>query len=269
MHPMVNIAVRAARAAGDAIVRNIDRLDRVQVDTKGRYDYVCDIDRQAEQRIIQTLQRAYPDHAILAEESGLHQREASRAEYTWIIDPLDGTANFLHGFPHIGISLAVRRHEQLEAAVVYDPLRQELFTAARGNGAQLDGRRIRVTQRRSLEGGLIGTGFPFKRPQLMPAYLRMFGAVAEHAEDMRRAGSAALDLAYVAAGRLDGFFELGLHPWDIAGGELLIREAGGIVTDLEGDEGAMVSGRVVAGGPKVHTGLLQALRPHAADLPTG
>ena len=267
MHPMVNIAVRAARAAGDAILRSVDRLDRVQVESKGRYDFVCDVDRQAESVILQTIRRAYPEHAILAEESGAHGESAETAEYTWIIDPLDGTANFLHGFPHIGISIAVQRGRQLEAGVVLDPLRGELFTASRGNGAQLDGRRIRVTGRRSAEGALIGTGFPFKSPRLMPAYMGMFRAMAEQSEDMRRAGSAALDLAYVAAGRLDGYFELGLNPWDIAAGALLVREAGGIVTDLDGEDNAMGCGHVVAGGPKVHHGVLTALRPYAADLP--
>ncbi|ABM62560.1 inositol monophosphatase family protein [Halorhodospira halophila] len=269
MHPMVNIAVRAARAGGDLIVRNIDRLDRVQVESKGRYDFVCDIDRQAEAAIVQTIQRAYPQHAILAEEGGLQGHAQSKAEYTWIIDPLDGTANFLRGYPHIGVSIAVQKEDQLEAAAIYDPLRQELFTASRGNGAQLDGRRIRVPQRRSVDGAMIGTGFPFKNQALMPAYLRMFSAVTEHAEDMRRAGSAALDLAYVAAGRLDGYFELGLKPWDIAGGTLLVREAGGIVTDITGEDRALATGHVVAGAPKVHSGLLNTIRAHAAELPTG
>ncbi|MFP4147046.1 MAG: inositol monophosphatase family protein [Halorhodospira sp.] len=266
MHPMVNIAVRAARAAGAIITRSIDRLDRVQVESKGRYDFVCDIDRQAEAAIMQTLQRAYPKHAILAEESGAHGNPGTEA-YTWIIDPLDGTANFVRGIPHIGISIALQKGDQLEAAVVYDPFRQELFTASKGNGAQLDGRRIRVPQRRGVDGAMIGTGFPFKRQQLMPAYLQMFSAMTEHAEDMRRAGSAALDLAYVAAGRLDGHFELGLKPWDIAGGTLLVREAGGIVTDIAGEDQALTTGHIVAGSPKVHSGLLNTLRPHTQEVP--
>ncbi len=265
MHPMVNIAVRAARAAGDIVVRGIDRLDRVQVESKGRYDFVCDVDRQAEAAIVQTLQRAYPDHAILAEESGTHGKHDGA--YTWIIDPLDGTANFLRGLPHIGISIALQKGDQLEAAVVYDPMRQELFTASRGDGAQLDGHRIRVAQRRGLEGAMIGTGFPFKKERLMPAYLRMFTAMTGHVEDMRRAGSAALDLAYVAAGRLDGYFELGLRPWDVAGGTLLVREAGGIVTDVEGEDRALRTGHIVAGGPKVHSGLLHTIRPQAREMP--
>ncbi len=265
MHPMVNIAVRAARTAGDTVVRGLERLDRIQVESKGRYDFVCDVDRQAEAAIVQTLQRAYPDHAILAEESGSHGEHGS--DYTWIIDPLDGTANFLRGLPHIGVSIALQRGGQLEAAVVYDPIRQELFTASRGDGAQLDGRRIRVAQRRGLEGAMIGTGFPFKKERLMPPYLRMFTAMTEHAEDMRRAGSAALDLAYVAAGRLDGYFELGLRPWDVAGGTLLVREAGGIVTDIEGEDRALQTGHIVAGSPKVHSGLLNTIRPHVQAVP--
>ncbi len=267
MHPMVNIAVRAARAAGDVIVRSMDRLDRVQVESKGRYDFVCDIDHQAERTIVETLHRAYPDHAILAEESGTQGPGSEEATYTWIIDPLDGTANFLHGFPHIGVSIAVQRYQQLEAAVIYDPVRQELFTASRGNGAQLDGRRIRVTQQRGVEGALVGTGFPLKKPPLLPGYLRMFTSMAERVEDMRRAGSAALDLAYVAAGRLDGYFELGLNPWDIAAGTLIVREAGGIVTDLQGEDQALATGHIVAGTPKVHNGILNTLQPYVAELP--
>ncbi|MBK1734282.1 inositol monophosphatase [Halorhodospira abdelmalekii] len=259
MHPMVNIAVRAARAAGNVIVRNIDRLDRVRVESKGRYDFVTDIDRQAESVILDVLHRAYPRHAILAEESGAAYNGGGEAEYTWIVDPLDGTANFLHGFPQVGVSIALQHQGQLTAAVVYDPLRQELFTAARGSGAQLDGRRIRVTPRRGLEGALIGTGFPFKNQQLMPRYLQMFATVAERAEDMRRAGAASLDLAYVAAGRLDGFFELGLKPWDIAAGALLIQEAGGTVSGLQGDDDYLQSGDIVAGGLKVHAGLQRAI----------
>ncbi|BAU57729.1 inositol-1-monophosphatase [Halorhodospira halochloris] len=260
MHPMVNIAVRAARSAGNVITRSIDRIDRVKVEEKGRYDFVTEVDRQAEQVIIDTLTRAYPHHAIIAEESGTHQKNSrTQAEYTWIIDPLDGTANFVHGFPQVGISIAVQRRGQLEAAVIYDPLRQELFTASRGNGAQLDGRRIRVTQRPGLRGSLVGTGFPFKQPDLMQRYLRMFGAVAEQAEDMRRAGAASLDLAYVAAGRLDGFFELGLKAWDIAAGALLITEAGGTVTDLDGEHAYLENGNIVAGSSKVHNGLLQTI----------
>ncbi len=267
MHPMVNIAVRAARAAGDVIARSIDRLDRVQVETKGRHDFVSDIDRRAEEVILYTLTKAYPNHAVVAEESGRHFKGKGPAEYTWIVDPLDGTANFLHGFPHFAVSIALQRENRLEAAVVYDPIRQELFTAHRGSGAQLDGRRVRVPKRSGLPGALIGTGFPFKKPAYMPAYLGMFQAVAEHAEDMRRAGSAALDLAYVAAGRMDGFFELGLKPWDIAAGALLVTEAGGMVSDFAGKEGYLESGHIIAGAPKVHGDLVRTLQPHMAGVP--
>ena len=258
MNPMVNIGVRAARNAGTIIARHVDRLDRVRVESKGINDYVSDVDRMAEQEIVNILHKAYPDHAILAEESGGN----ADAEYVWIVDPLDGTTNFLHGFPHFAVSIALRVRGELEVAVIYDPLRQELFTAHRGGGAMLDGRKIRVPNNKSIQGRLIGTGFPFKYPQQLPAYLEMFRAVSQRAADLRRAGSAALDLAYVACGRLDGFWELGLRPWDIAGGALLVREAGGVVCDFNGDDGFLESGNVVAGSPRLLHDLLQEIRPH-------
>ena len=258
MHATVNMAVRAARAAGDVIVRNLDRLDRIQVDHKGRNDFVSDVDRMAEEQIIDVLQRAYPDHAILGEESGSH----GQADYEWVIDPLDGTTNFLHGFPHYAVSIAMRHRGRLETGVIYDPLRQELFTAHRGSGCQLDGRRLRVTNLKTIDGALLGTGFPFKNPQLLDPYLGMFRDVSQRASDLRRAGSAALDLAYVAAGRLDGFWELGLQPWDIAAGALMVKEAGGLVGDVEGGERHMQNGHIVAGNPKLFADLLRTVRPH-------
>ncbi|MCP1676346.1 myo-inositol-1(or 4)-monophosphatase [Natronocella acetinitrilica] len=258
MHPMVNIGVRAARSAGNLITRYVDRLDRVQVESKGLNDYVSDVDRMAEREIIDVLRKAYPDHAIMAEETG----NTGDAEYVWIIDPLDGTTNFLHGFPHFAVSIALQVRGQLEVGVVYDPLRQELFTAHRGGGATLDGRKIRVRNSKSIQGRLIGTGFPFKYPDRMDAYMGMFRAVCSRAGDVRRAGSAALDLAYVACGRLDGFWEIGLQPWDIAAGALLVREAGGVVGDFNGDEAYMVSGNLVAGSPKLFHDLLSEIRPH-------
>jgi myo-inositol-1(or 4)-monophosphatase len=255
---MLNIAVRAARNAGNVIARAVDRLDTVQVATKSENDFVSNIDRQAEQEIIQTLRKAYPNHGILAEESGAHQGD----DYVWIIDPLDGTTNFLHGFPQFAVSIALKYKGRLEQAVVYDPLRQELFTATRGSGAQLNDRRIRVSKRPDLEGALLGTGFPFKMQQHLDVYLQTFKALFPMTAGIRRAGSAALDLAYVAAGRLDGFWEIGLKPWDMAAGVLIIQEAGGLVSDFGGGNDFLQTGNVVAANPKVFRAMLQKIRPH-------
>jgi myo-inositol-1(or 4)-monophosphatase len=258
MHPMVNIAVRAARSAGNIIVRSLDRLDTVAVHSKDRNDYVTEVDRQAEQEIIAVLRKAYPGHGILAEESGVHDGD----EYQWIIDPLDGTTNFLHGFPQFSVSIALRQRGRLEHAVVYDPLGQELYTATRGSGALLNDRRIRVSTRRSLDGALLGTGFPYRDQQHLDAYLGMFRALLPKTAGIRRAGSAALDLAYVAAGRLDGFWEIGLAEWDMAAGVLLIQEAGGLCGDLAAGHDFMRSGNLVAGNPKVFADILRTIRPH-------
>ena len=258
MHPMLNIAVRAARGAGNIIVRHYDRLDRLTVQTKEHNDFVSEVDRQAEQEIIQTLRKAYPDHGILAEESGFQEGDA----YQWIIDPLDGTTNFLHGFPHFAVSIALRHKGRLEQAVIYDPLRQELFTASRGSGALLNDHRIRVTARRHLDGALLGTGFPFKSQQHLDAYLGMFRALFPQTAGIRRPGSAALDLAYVAAGRLDGFWEIGLKIWDMAAGVLLIQEAGGLSGDLVGGHDHLQNGNIVAATPKLFPVILKAIRPH-------
>ena len=260
MHPMLNIATRAARAAGDIIVRYVDRLDELNVASKERNDYVSEVDRRAEDAIIRILRKAYPDHGILAEESGT--QAGSNDEYQWIIDPLDGTTNFLHGFPQFAVSIALSHKGRLEQGVVYDPMRQELFTASRGNGAQLNNRRLRVAQRRGLEGALLGTGFPFKTHEHLEAYLAMFRDLLLETSGIRRPGSAALDLAYVAAGRLDGFWELKLNPWDMAAGVLLIQEAGGIVGDFTGGHKFMQSGNVVAGNPRVFAAIVKKLRPH-------
>ncbi|SEO42909.1 inositol monophosphatase family protein [Aquisalimonas asiatica] len=258
MNPMVNMAVRAARSAGNLIVRSMDRLDRVRIESKGLNDYVSDVDRAAEQEIVGTLKRAYPDHEFLGEEGG----SQGRSDYVWIIDPLDGTTNFIHGLPHFAVSIALQVKGRLEAGVIYDPIRQELFTTSRGNGATLDDHKIRVRSHKSIEGRLIGTGFPFRQPHHMDAYMGQFRAVVEHAGDLRRAGSAALDLAYVAAGRLDGYWEIGLQPWDVAAGALLVREAGGVVGDFNGSEQYMDNGNIVAGSPKLFHNLLQHVRPH-------
>ncbi len=256
MHPMLNTAVLAAREGGRIIARHVDRLDAVGVTEKSRNDFVSDVDRMAEQAIVQAIRKRYPDHAILAEEGGA----SGGGDHQWIIDPLDGTTNFLHGFPHFAVSIALSVRGQLDQAVIFDPLRQELFTASRGSGAQLDGRRIRVTRRRGLEGSLLGTGFPFREIAHLDAHLQTLAALVPRAAGVRRAGSAALDLAYVAAARLDGFWEFGLAPWDMAAGALLVREAGGIVSDALGGEGFMDGGDVVAGSPRVHQEMLPHLR---------
>jgi myo-inositol-1(or 4)-monophosphatase len=252
MHPMLNTAVKAARKAGSIINRASLDVDLVKVASKGRSDYVTEVDRAAEQVIVDILLKAYPDHAILAEESGA----SGDSEYTWIIDPLDGTTNFIHGFPQYAVSIALRHREHVTQAVVYDPTRNELFTASRGRGAFLNERRIRVSRRSKLSECLIGTGFPFRSFEHLDEYLRMFRSVAEHTAGIRRPGAAALDLAYVAAGRLDGFWEIGLSPWDMAAGSLLILESGGLVSDFKGEAAYLEEGRIVCGAPKIFPQLL-------------
>ena len=260
MHPMLNIAVRAARKAGDIIARASDQIDTLKVSNKAENDYVSEVDQRAEQEIIYTIRKAYPNHAILAEESGAQAGD----EYEWIIDPLDGTTNFLHGFPQYAVSIALRHKGRLDQAVVYDPMRQELFTASRGNGAHLNDKRIRVSNRRGLEEALLGTGIPFRNEHLpyLDAYFNMMKALLPGSAGVRRPGSAALDLAYLAAARIDGFWEFGLNPWDMAAGVLLIEEAGGLVSDLHGGFSHMESGNIVAGAPKVFKAMLQAIKPY-------
>ena len=252
MHALLNVAVMAARRAGNLLMRQINRLDSLKVETKGHNDFVSEADRAAEAAVIETIRKHYPDHAILAEESGA----SGAGDVLWIIDPLDGTTNFLHGYPAFCVSIGVQVKGRMEHAVVYDPNRQELFTASRGDGAQLDGRRIRVSGRRQLEHALIGTGFPFRRANMeMQPYLNMLGKVIRHTTGVRRPGAAALDLCYVAAGRLDGFWETGLAPWDMAAGSLLIREAGGIASGLDGSERFLHGGHILAGAPKIYAAL--------------
>jgi myo-inositol-1(or 4)-monophosphatase len=258
MQPLLNIGMRAARRAGDLIVRSLSRLDSLKIDTKGRNDFVTDIDRNAEADIIATIRRSHPDHAFLAEESG---RGGGDSEFVWIIDPLDGTTNFLHGFPTFAVSIALQHRGRLQHAVVYDPMRQEFFTASRGDGAQLEGKKIRVSSQRTLEGSLIGTGFPYRMEAAhIDDYLAMLKVIMAAAAGVRRPGAAALDLAYVAAGRIDGFWEFGLAPWDTAAGTLLIQEAGGRVGTPAGSEYAL-GPNIVAGNPKVYQELLDALGP--------
>ena len=212
MHPMLNTAVKAARRAGSIINRAAQNIDILTVTQKAANDYVSEVDREAERVIIRVIQETYPNHSILAEESGA----SGNSEYVWIIDPLDGTTNFLHGFPHYAVSIALSHKGVLSQAVIYDPIRNELFTASRGRGAYLNDHRMRVGKRTKLQGCLLGTGFPFKEFSVIDTYLAMFKDLAQKTSGIRRAGAATLDLAYVAAGRLDGFWEFGLAPWDMA-----------------------------------------------------
>ncbi len=247
MHPMLNIAIRAARRAGDIIVRNMDRAHDLPVDIKGRRDYVSQVDRDAENAIIDVLHKAYPDHEILAEESGSH----GHSDHAWIIDPLDGTTNFLHGYPQFAISIALRVKGALDQGVVYDPTRDELFTASRGAGALLNNRRIRASKVHKLEQALLATGFPFRTEAMVRPYLRGFESLMRECAGIRRAGAAALDLAYVACGRVDGFWEYGLKPWDIAAGALLVSEAGGIVGGIAERE-VLKTGDIIAANAAIY-----------------
>ncbi|MDZ3822168.1 MAG: inositol monophosphatase family protein [Pseudoxanthomonas sp.] len=258
--PALSVAVKAARAAGTVILRRMARLDAIPVTEKDRYDFASEVDRQAEGEIIKELRRAFPRHAILAEESGAQ----GKGDTVWVIDPLDGTHNYLRGIPHFSVSIAQLVRGQAELGVVFDPIRSELFTASRGGGAFLNDRRIRVADRRSLEGALVTTGLPFRQREHLDPQLAMLRSmlVEAGAEDVRRTGSAALDLAYVAAGRCDGYFEPGLKPWDLAAGQLLVREAGGHCTDFTGGDGFMHNGHVVAGNIKVVDAMLACIRPH-------
>ncbi len=249
MHALLNVAVMAARRAGNTLIRKMVNLDKLKVEVKGRNDYVSDADRAAEKAVIACIHKHYPEHAILAEESGA----SGESDTVWIIDPLDGTTNYLHGFPVFAVSIGVQEKGRMEHAVVYDPLRQELFTASRGTGAQLDGRKIRVSGQMNMERALIGTGFPFRQENLdISAYLDMLSKTINHTSGVRRAGAAALDLCYVAAGRLDGFFETGLAPWDLAAGGLIIREAGGMISGLDGSEDFLDTGHVLTGTPRIY-----------------
>ncbi len=258
MHPTLNIAVRAARSAGSIIMRNIDRIDTLNVTSKGLNDFVSDVDRQAEAEIVAALRKAFPTHGIYAEEGSMHKGD----EYRWIIDPLDGTTNYLHGFPQFCVSIALQHNNHIEQAVIYDPLRQELFTATRGGGAFLNDKRIRVSNAKGLPGSLLGTGFPFRHPQYLDAYMETFKVMHLQTAGIRRAGSAALDLAYVASGRLDGFWEIALKPWDMAAGILLVQEAGGLIGDFSGGHDFLDTGNLVAGNPKIFKAILQGIQPH-------
>lgn len=268
MHPMLNVAIRAARRAARIINRASLDLETLAVARKQRNDFVTEVDHASEKAIIETLLGAYPDHTILGEESGhLVRGEAGpggRAvaddEHVWIIDPLDGTTNFIHGLPQYAVSIALMERGTITQAVVYDTTRDELFSASKGAGAFLNDRRIRVSRRQKLEEALIGTGFPYRQLDRLDEYLAIFRSVTERAGGIRRPGAAALDLAYVACGRFDGFFEFGLAPWDVAAGSLLITEAGGLIGDFGGDPDYIFSERVVAGTPKVFGAMIGLLR---------
>lgn len=260
LHPMLNIAIKAARAAGAIINRASLDLDLLKVNTKSPNDFVTEVDHAAETAVIDTLLAAYPGHGILAEESG-RSRGAKDSEFVWIIDPLDGTTNFIHGFPVYCVSIALAVRGQIQQAVVYDPTRNDLFYASKGRGAFLNDKRLRVSKRLRLNECLIGTGFPFRKGDNFKRYLQMLEAVMPLCAGLRRPGSAALDLCYVAAGYTDGFFETGLSPWDIAGGALMITEAGGLIGNFTGDADFLYQREVIAGNPKVYAQLVTLLSP--------
>ncbi|GGY56390.1 inositol monophosphatase [Pseudoduganella albidiflava] len=251
MHPMLNTAVKAARRAAAVINRASFDLDRVSFAEKNPNDFVTDVDRAAEEAVIEVLQKAYPSHAFLGEESGTTGNVNDESEFVWIIDPLDGTTNFIHGFPQYAVSIALQQRGVITLGVVYDPVRNELFTAEKGAGAFLNDKRIRVRKLDRIAGALLGTGYKNGSPKALEEYLKMYGIMAERCHGVRRAGSAALDLAYVASGRLDGYYEKSLQPWDIAAGTLLVTEAGGIAGEFNGESDYMRTGHVIAGSPRV------------------
>ena len=262
MHPALNIMVKAARRASQIINRASQDLEHLKVSAKQYNDFVTEVDKAAEAAIIEILREAYPDYGILAEESGFAAGEGSGNEYQWIIDPLDGTTNFIHGFPQYAVSIALAHKGQVQQAVIYDPVRNEMFTASKGGGAFVNERRIRVGKCIKLENALLGTGFPFRIFTHLDAYMAILKDFTQRTAGIRRLGSASLDLAYVASGRLDGFWEFGLSPWDIAAGCLLITEAGGLVGDLSGGEDYLKTGNLIAGSPKIFSQVLQVIDSH-------
>lgn len=264
---MINIALRAARKAGDIIAHAYQKLDTINVQAKSTNDYVTDIDTAAERAIISILKRSYPEHGFKGEESGYQPGTGEGECYLWIIDPLDGTTNFIHGMPQFAVSIACQYKNRIEHAIVLDPIRQEEFIASRGHGASLNGKRIRVSNRPSLKGALISTGFPFRESQMasLDHYLSMFRSFIGDTAGIRRAGAASLDLAYVAAGRFDGFWEFGLHDWDIAAGCLLITEAGGFVGDFRGGDKHLEKGQIVCGNPKCFREILTRIQPFISE----
>ncbi len=258
MHPLINIATKAARKAGQMIYRAMDNMDSVKVSDKGHNDFVSNIDKRAETIIIETIQEAYPDHAILAEESGEHEG----SDVVWIIDPLDGTNNFLYGIPQFAVSIAVMENNRIQHGLVYDPVKNELFTASRGAGANLNGNRIRVNQTKDLGSSLIGTGFAAGHKPDLDKYMAIMTDFLRNCRDIRRPGAAALDLCYVAAGRYDAFYEFNLNIWDVAAGALIIEEAGGIVDDVTGKQQYLTTGNIVAAPPKLFPSMIKTIRSH-------
>lgn len=259
MHPMLNIAVRAARAAGNIIARNLGQSADLLVEQKRKDDLVTNIDRECEQAITSILLKSYRDHSVLGEESGVTGNPDS--EYQWVVDPIDGTTNFVQGLPHCAVSIALRHNGKTEVGVVFDPMLNEMFTASRGEGATLNGVRIRVANRDSLDGAIIGTAFPTRYRERMLPYLELFARLISNCADIRRSGSAALDLCYVACGRYDGYLEQGLKQWDFAAGDLILSEAGGLTTDFMGEPGYVKTGNIVAANPKVLRSLLKVCDP--------
>ncbi len=258
MHPMLNIAVRAARAGGRVLTQSMNRIETIRVESKGKNDFVSEVDRATEAEIVGTLQRSYPDHKFICEESG--ETGQADAEYVWYIDPLDGTTNFLHGYPAFCVSIAVAKNGRLDQAVIYNPVSQELFTGSKGAGATLDGRRIRVAKRGGLDTAMLSSGYANDDRSDFQAYLKTLATFTDRASSIRRQGSAALDLAYVAAGRLDGYWQFNLNNWDTAAGALIVREAGGLIGDMKGDEHWFESGNIVAASPRVFDAMIRTFR---------
>ena len=253
MQALLTIAVRAARKAGDFIIREANHISAVE--SKSTHDYVTNVDKAAEQLIIETISSAYPEHSFLGEESG----ESGESEFQWVIDPIDGTTNFIRKIPHWAISIACKHKGRTQIGVVYDPNKEELFTAVKGRGAQFDNKKMRVSNSKGLEHSLLATGFPFRNDEKLSEYLEVFAKLFPHCSDMRRAGSAALDLAYVAVGRIDGFWEFGLSPWDTAAGVLLVEESGGMVADMNGNPNFEKQGSILAANPKAFKAMLKII----------
>mgnify|MGYP001811670572 FL=1 len=253
MHPVLNVAVEAAHSAANIMRRQIQHVDAIPFEKKARHDYVTEVDKACEYEIVREIKRYYPEHSFLCEEGGA----SGESEVVWVIDPLDGTSNYMHGIPHFAVSIAQQVKGRTEHAVVYDPMRDEMFTASRGSGAYLNQKRIRVSARSGLDSAVLATAFPFRQRNQLQSYARVFQAILSKIEDFRRAGTASLDLAWVAAGRLDGFFELGLQPWDVAAGTLIVREAGGVVIDWDGGDKVEEAGSILAAPFKLITPLRQ------------
>ena len=261
-HPTINIAINAAHIAGDLMRLEFPKVASIPVTQKARHDYVTEIDKSCEAQIVREIKRYHPDHAVLGEEGGAQ----GESDYVWVIDPLDGTSNYLHGIPHFGISIALQIKGRTEHAIVYDPMRDEMFSASRGSGAHLNNTRIRTSARTSLDSAIVATAFPFRQRGMMSVYTGIFSDVFRKIEDIRRNGAASLDLAWVAAGRMDAYFEIGLKPWDVAAGALLVREAGGVVTDFDGNDAVENSRSILAAPYKLMTPLRKIIEPRWAKV---